>query len=438
MGGLPCHRAATRLQENGGTSTRSPEPRQRLRRQPDARRPSPSCTRRLSRRRGWRRRGAAAATARTARGNHGGRGGDAGKAVRPPTPSRRRSCRTARPPAPTTPPATRPSSTTSSPRWTGRLTPASGACRQGRRRASPAFRAARAPTPSPTSRSGTGRRGATRGDAGRRGATRGDAAPRRSRPRPARPAGRALEAPPGRAGAPKTVTRSQEADGGYGGCSCAAVPPQPLPPPGRATGSAGGVAVFLGTAEGERRAHPRHDRRGEQRLANAQRRGSRPTTGSTRRKHAVQLLARAHQPVKRPRRDLHQQTARTLVRHYATMPPMSREDLRAANLVRHHPLAKSRADAGGAQFRSLLDAKAACAGRSVVAVPPPYTSQDCRRCGARVPQPLSVRTPICPFCGLLLDRAANGASNVLRAGQARRGALALAAAGKRASPGFRR
>jgi transposase len=42
-----------------------------------------------------------------------------------------------------------------------------------------------------------------------------------------------------------------------------------------------------------------------------------------------------------------------------------------------------------------------------------------------------VRTPVCPHGGLMLDRDANAAGNIVRAGQARRGAVAVAAASKR-------
>jgi transposase len=37
------------------------------------------------------------------------------------------------------------------------------------------------------------------------------------------------------------------------------------------------------------------------------------------------------------------------------------------------------------------------------------------------------RTHVCPSCGLVLDRAENAALNMLRAGQARQGAVAMAA-----------
>ena len=100
------------------------------------------------------------------------------------------------------------------------------------------------------------------------------------------------------------------------------------------------------------------------------------------------------------------------------------EDLQVANMVRNRSLAKSIADAGWAQFRTTLEYKAACAGKQVVAVPPQYTSQDCSGCGERVPKSLSVRTHVCPNCGLVMDRDTNAARNILWAGQALRGVVA--------------
>jgi putative transposase len=225
-------------------------------------------------------------------------------------------------------------------------------------------------------------------------------------------------------GTPKTVTLAKEADGWYVCFSCAEVPMQPLPLTGRETGIDMGLKVFLVTAKGELVENPRHYRKGEKRLAKAQKRVSRRQQGSNRRKKAVQLLTKAHQHVKRQRADHHHKTALGLLRQYDTI---YLEDLRVANLVRNHHLAKSISDVGWYQFRTILEAKAACAGRQVVAVPPAYTSQDCSGCGARVQKGLSVRTHICPFCGLVLDRDVNGARNVLRAGQAHQGAVALAA-----------
>ncbi len=145
---------------------------------------------------------------------------------------------------------------------------------------------------------------------------------------------------------------------------------------------------------------------------------SRRQKGSHRRRKAVGLLSKRHQTVKRRRADFHHKTALALLRQYDTI---YLEDLRVANMVRNRQLAKSISDAGWAQFRSILEAKAACAGRRVVAVPPAYTSQDCSGCGERVPKSLSVRTHVCLSCGLVLDRDENAARNIQWAGQALRG-----------------
>jgi putative transposase len=224
-------------------------------------------------------------------------------------------------------------------------------------------------------------------------------------------------------GTPKTVTISREADGWYACISCAEVPVTPLPLTGRETGVDVGLKVFLITADGEVIENPRQYRKAERRLSKAQRRVTRRTKGSKRRRKAVHLLKRHHQTVQRQRRDFHHKTALALLRQYDTI---YLEDLRVANMVRNRHLAKSISDAGWAAFRTILEAKAACAGRQVIAVPPAYTSQDCSgvlpngsRCGERVPKSLSVRTHVCPSCGLVLDRDENAALNIRRAGQAR-------------------
>jgi putative transposase len=54
-------------------------------------------------------------------------------------------------------------------------------------------------------------------------------------------------------------------------------------------------------------------------------------------------------------------------------------------------------------------------GKTVVAVAPQYTSQDCSACGNTVKKSLSVRTHICS-CGTILDRDHNAALNILAKG----------------------
>jgi putative transposase len=232
-------------------------------------------------------------------------------------------------------------------------------------------------------------------------------------------------------GTAKAITISREPDGWYACVSCAEVPIWPLPPAGQETGIDMGLKVFPVTAQGVTFENPRHYRRAENYLKCCQRRVCRRKKGSHRRAKAVRLLAQAHQHVKRQRQDFHHKTALALVRQHDSI---YLEDVQIANLVRNRYLAKSISDAGWAQFRTILEAKAAWAGRRVVAVRPAYTTQDCsgrlpdgRICVERVPKSLSVRTHICPVCGYIADRDVNAAANILRAGQALQGAVAVAA-----------
>jgi putative transposase len=139
--------------------------------------------------------------------------------------------------------------------------------------------------------------------------------------------------------------------------------------------------------------NPRWYRKAEAYLRRCQRRVARRQKGSHRRKKAVKLLAKAHLKVKRQRQDFHHKTALQLVRENDTI---YHEDLQTANMVRNHHLAKSIQDAGWAQFLGILSFKAVCAGRSVVAVSPAYTSQACSGCSVIGHKGLSV----CPLASL--------------------------------------
>jgi putative transposase len=219
-------------------------------------------------------------------------------------------------------------------------------------------------------------------------------------------------------GTPKTITVSREADGWYAAISCADVPAKPFPLTGEQTGIDLGLESFATLADGTQVANPRIFRVAERHLRRAQRRVSRRTRGSHRRRKAVHLLARAHQRVRRARADFHHKTALALVRQYDTL---YHEDLQTANMLRNHHLAKSIADAGWSGFLRTLSCKAADAGKTVVAVPPAYTSQACSGCGVLVYKGLSIRWHLCPDCGTSLHRDHNAAKNILRVGTERRG-----------------
>ncbi len=219
-------------------------------------------------------------------------------------------------------------------------------------------------------------------------------------------------------GTPKTVTIRREADGWYVSFACANVPCVHLEKTGKEVGIDMGLKSFLTTSEGEHVENPRWFRASEKKLRWHNKRVSRRKPGSKRRKKAVQDLAKVHQTVARQRLDYQHKEANKLI---AKNDVIYHEDLEVRNMVRNRHLSKSISDAGWGQFLTILHHKAARAGREVVAVPAQYTSQDCSRCGARVPKSLSVRTHVCPACGLVMDRDENSARRIKWVGQTLRG-----------------
>ena len=116
---------------------------------------------------------------------------------------------------------------------------------------------------------------------------------------------------------------------------------------------------------------------------------------------------------------------------------MAFEDLQIVGLLKNRHLAKSIGDAGWYGFLSWVRYYGKLHGIPVVVVSPRFTTQDCSGCGKRVKKSLSMRTHICPSCGLVLDRDHNAALNILdlalrTAGQAETGSLRAAnASGQR-------
>jgi putative transposase len=231
-------------------------------------------------------------------------------------------------------------------------------------------------------------------------------------------------------GRPKTVMIGREADGWYVVVSCSDVSVTPLPETGCETGIDLGIEAFATLSDGVRILTAGYYRRAEQYLAKCQRRVSRRKKASNRRRKAVVLLAKAHQTVRRQRADFHHKTALALVRENDTI---YHEDLRVANMVRNHHLAKSIADAGWSAFLAILTFKAESAGKRVIAVDPAFTSQTCSGCGTTVQKGLSVRWRSCPECGTSLHRDQNAAKNIQWRGQRLRG-LAGAPAGANREP----
>jgi len=111
------------------------------------------------------------------------------------------------------------------------------------------------------------------------------------------------------------------------------------------------------------------------------------------------------------RRDAAHQLTTRLVRNVDTIVV---EDLHVAGMLRNRRLARRIGDVGWAEIRRQLTYKSERAGvRLVVADRWFASSKTCSGCGtAKTKLPLSVRTFVCPACGIVLDRDDNAARNL--------------------------
>jgi putative transposase len=206
---------------------------------------------------------------------------------------------------------------------------------------------------------------------------------------------------------PSTVTVSQDAAGRWFVSLLVEDPTvQPLPASGNAVGIDVGLDHLLTLSTGEKIANSRHERKDRARLAKAQRALA----------HKAKV-ARIHARIADRRRDgLHKLTTR-LVRENQTLVI---EDLTVRNMVSNRSLARAISDAAWAEFRSMLEYKAAWYGREVIAVDRFFpSSRLCSACGTlQKKMPLHVRSWTCENCGATHDRDVNAARNLLAAGRA--------------------
>ena len=173
-----------------------------------------------------------------------------------------------------------------------------------------------------------------------------------------------------------------------------------------------GLNHFYTDSNGGTVANPRYLRKSEKALKRLQKRISRKKKGSSNRKKAINKLGRKHLKVSRQRKDFAIKTAPGAVKSNDFV---AYEDLQVKNMVKNHKLAKSISDAAWSLFAQWLEYFGKVYDKTVIAVAPQYTSQDCSICGNTVKKTLSTRTYICG-CGAILDRDHNAAKNILTKG----------------------
>ncbi|MCP4339471.1 MAG: transposase, partial [Desulfobulbaceae bacterium] len=192
-----------------------------------------------------------------------------------------------------------------------------------------------------------------------------------------------------------------------------------------------GLKDFIYTSDGVSVPVPKYLRAKEKQLKRLQRRLSKATKRSKKYYKILLAIQKCHYRIRCRRSDFLHKTANNL---FATCDALFHEDLKIKNMIRKPKpkqdedgtyipngasakagLNKSIADAGWGQFLCLLKYKAVETGKTLLAVPPHYTSQICSACGNMVKKSLSVRTHRCG-CGFVANRDHNAALNILRIG----------------------
>jgi putative transposase len=216
---------------------------------------------------------------------------------------------------------------------------------------------------------------------------------------------------------PSSVTVIRDASGRYFVSFVVEVEPTPLPANGKAVGIDLGLASLVVTSEGEKIAPPKFLRSALKRLRRLQRHLKHKQNGSNRLAVARRKVAALHASIADKRLDfLHQLSTRIICENQTVV----LEDLNVSGMLKNKNLARSIADAGWRQFRTLLEAKALQYGRQLVVInrwlP---TSQVCSTCAHHDgKKELSIRQWQCPSCGTVHDRDVNAAQNILAAGLA--------------------
>ncbi len=208
----------------------------------------------------------------------------------------------------------------------------------------------------------------------------------------------------------KTVTVKHVSSGDWYVCISVEMPLVPtLEPNGKNTGVDVGLHKEATTSDGSYEDHPRFLKKSEEKLKEHQRKLSKKQKGSNGYKKQKQVLAREHEHVANQRQDFLHKLSLWLVFQYAFI---AFEKLNIPGMVKNPHLAKAILDAGwGTLIRFTAYKSVMLRGNEIVRVNPAYTSQDCSRCGARVPKTLAERMHICPVCGLEMCRDQNAARN---------------------------
>lgn len=174
-----------------------------------------------------------------------------------------------------------------------------------------------------------------------------------------------------------------------------------------------GIKEFATFSNGQKISNPKWFEKSQKKLRVLQRSVARKKKSSQNRKKAVMKLRKFYFRMRNLRNEFQHQVSRKIINNFGFI---AVEDLNVKGLVKSN-LSKQILDASWGEFLSKLAYKAEEAGRKFIKVNPKGTTQNCSRCGEKVPKTLQVRIHYCTNCDLILDRDINAAKNILTLAQ---------------------
>lgn len=176
-----------------------------------------------------------------------------------------------------------------------------------------------------------------------------------------------------------------------------------------------GLKHFLIGSNGVKKDNPQHLRRAQKILAWKQRKLSRKTFGSNRRKIARLRVAKQHEKIANQRKDFLHNLSNEITNRFDSV---CMEKLKVRNMVRNHKLALSISDAGWGEFVRQVQYKCEHKGKNFSQIDTfAPSSKTCSCCEfVNVKLKLSDREWVCEGCGVVHDRDENAAQNIKRWG----------------------